>query len=192
MLGASFKAQGALRCSGCPAMLRALHRGILQCSGHPEMLETLHQGILKCSKPCTGASCDACGILQCSKPCTRAFSNSRSILQCLKPRTGAPCKSLPRQEERGDGPSFAPGSSLSRQGIVFGVPGLTQKRVSRYTELCRGSACGAAGARCFPDVAHFLAGSSALGFLCTCLFWTTNKIKSVFITPFPGGREFRM
>lgn len=61
------------------------------------------------------------------------------------------------------------------------------------TRSCAGGrACGTAGARCFPDITHFLSGFSAFSFLCTCLFWTTNKIKRVFITLFPWGCEFRI
>lgn len=77
----------------------------------------------------------------------------------------------------------------------FWGPPLVEKlgTVGAGTGSCAGGrARSSAGARCFPDVTHFLSGFSAFSFLCTCLFWTTNKIKRVFITLFPWGCEFRI
>lgn len=163
-------------------------RDVLQCSG----------GVLRCSEPSFGSVlwCSE-GALQYSEPwISLALFRASLMLRALH---GGSCgaQGMLRACARvscAAGASFPPAQCPLLEQRFWGPPLVGELgSVGAGTGSCVGSrAHSIAGARCFPDVTHFLSGFSVFSFLCTCLFWTTNKIKKVFITLFPWGCEFRI
>lgn len=171
--GAFCNAWGALQCL-------QLHYGpslntphVLRCSGHPVLghlpmlsvtcnTQSLTVGHLVTLR----ASCNAQCLAVLRTSCTRASCSAWDTLQC---------------------------SCLQECPFGVGRQGWARCWLEACMQVPRWAWCAGQSGQMFPRCyTHFLSGSSTFGFLCTCLFWTTNKIKRVFITPLPGGCKFRM
>lgn len=154
-------------------MLRALLGDVLRCSQCSECLSCTPRCSAERRQPPQGFPAHGlwCDGLKC--PCIAGHTVHPT--QRGTGRSGLPWYGL----------SFPQGASFWGKGAGVWVPSPFGSAGAGTWTRAEGWPCSPARARCFPDVTHFLSGSSVFSFLCTCLFWTTNKIKKGFYNPVP-------